>query len=1094
MNASQDNKSNDIDNRHKGLLRRKISTLGWRLFDLRNGAGKNRTRKRNSGPGTAYSRYEIRLPGAALRAVTLASIASIVMMSFSEVRAENVQNLSVENLHVTSGLTIGMAGAGVDVAQEIPAFLFNAESIAGATFATSSLAGDVVTWEWLRRPPAAGAPLQKTLSLNSTGCLTLYSPTTPTGAPAIVFDAGNPANAQIRIAGARVLTENSLHAAISSFYTNSIALGTGAYAASHSTAIGPNSVVEGTGSVAIGRSCRSTDNCATAIGDYATTSSPYAIAMGWTANASGRYAIALGTSHAQGDYSTGIGTGAYAASYSTAIGPNSVVEGTGSVAIGQNCRSADNCATAIGDYATTSSPYAIAMGWTANASGRYAIALGTSHAQGDYSTGIGSWNEARGNYSTVIGYESDANSDAHYSIAIGHYSSTEGACSTAIGPYAYAEGECSTAIGYSCALGFRSISLGMSSMARAYGTIAMGDGANASASTAIAIGASTQASGGASIAIGDFANVSGGSSTVIGASAKASGEFSTAIGYFANTTGSYSFSSGFCTNNTGNYSTAIGYCSGTSGDSSTAIGYYSNAGNGAVALGNNAGVYGEHATVIGYSTTSYSRNSITIGNGSWMDNESSISIGNSNQIFNAEGNSFALGNNILLNSSNQIALGFYNDPRPEHAFMIGNGEASIWRYDGNGNYREFGRSNLFTISRTGAVQLYHAQANSEGSDSNAESSSNAPVIELQPDPADPHILIAGARVLTEENAGGLLPSSFFNGNGGWGTAGEGLGLDSVAIGVKTIATGDRQTVLGKANLARDDALFIIGNGDADADGALWNPVSGVYDDGRANALVITNENKVQIYNLHDSQTPVMEFDPTDPGGPQIRIGGHRVLTELDLSSASAGGMGWGNFSGIIQTNSANESVAIGHASGVSGNQSVAVGNQAVAHASQSVAVGAGAEANGGGSAAIGADAWTSGANSIAIGTSSAAAGQDSIALGNGTLTYDSGQVALGMFNEARPEYAFMIGNGSHAPQGGAGGAERSNLFVITREGKGIFRHVNFAESTPGNAAPVVGGEALHVKGNARIEGTLRLRPAGDLPMGPFVSDEAEWVD
>jgi hypothetical protein len=164
--------------------------------------------------------------------------------------------------------------------------------------------------------------------------------------------------------------------------------------------------------------------------------------------------------------------------------------------------------------------------------------------------------------------------------------------------------------------------------------------------------------------------------------------------------------------------------------------------------------------------------------------------------------------------------------------------------------------------------------------------------------------------------------------------------------------------------------------------------------------------------------------------------------------------------------------------------------------------------SGSGNLTIGQNDYNSGSNSIAIGTSTYAVSlrslalgsyaradsTGSVAIGHGVSTSSSstpGQVVLGTYNEIRDDAAFIIGNGTgnseYDPATGNYESNRSILFFITTDGKGVFRHKDYIEPTTQQLVPTQPKEALRVKGDATVEGTLRIQPAGDLSMGQFTT-------
>ena len=92
----------------------------------------------------------------------------------------------------------------------------------------------------------------------------------------------------------------------------------------------------------------------------------------------------------------------------------------------------------------------------------------------------------------------------------------------------------------------------------------------------------------------------------------------------------------------------------------------------------------------------------------------------------------------------------------------------------------------------------------------------------------------------------------------------------------------------------------------------------------------------------------------------------------------------------------------------------------------------------------------------------------------------NGQFALGHFNKIEEDATFMLGNGT-----GSSSGQRSNLFVIKKDGRGVFRSTSYVAPTEGEPSPVQ-PEALTVEGSATIHGDLILkRRQGNIGMGSF---------
>ena len=304
-----------------------------------------------------------------------------------------------------------------------------------------------------------------------------------------------------------------------------------------------------------------------------------------------------------------------------------------------------------------------------------------------------------------------------------------------------------------------------------------------------------------------------------------------------------------------------------------------------------------------------------------------------------------------------------------------------------------------------------------------------------------------------------------------------------------------------------------------------------YFENRSNALVVTTQGNVQLYRTDSPSTPVIEFHAGDPYDPRITINGYRVLTEQNGGGYGGGGSsgmnGMNNYSGgsvaigdganansysataigIDAFAGSSSSLAIGNDSRALYPDTVALGHNAVAYfqdaiaigssafTSSGIAIGAYSSGNSDTTISIGYGATSGSPNATAIGYHSCANGENSTAIGLYTTTDSYGQVALGFYNNPSPNLAFMIGNGQNGNWGYDSNGNwrelgiRSNLFVITTEGKGIFRHTSYSEPTPDNpgAPQNSGGEALLVEGDATIKGTLRVSPSGDLDMGSFTT-------
>lgn len=197
-------------------------------------------------------------------------------------------------------------------------------------------------------------------------------------------------------------------------------------------------------------------------------------------------------------------------------------------------------------------------------------------------------------------------------------------------------------------------------------------------------------------------------------------------------------------------------------------------------------------------------------------------------------------------------------------------------------------------------------------------------------------------------------------------------------------------------------------------------------------------------------------------------------------------------SGASASASANYATSLGTSASASGFYATALGSFARASDNSSIALGNSSDASGYYGAALGSYSSASGFSSIALGRSATATGDSSIALGRGIQVAYSGQFALGHFNRIEEDATFMLGNGT-----GSSSEQRSNLFVIKKDGRGIFRSTSYVEPTEENPVPkqpevltvegstTVKGSAT-IKGTTTVEGDLILkRRQGNIGMGSF---------
>jgi hypothetical protein len=368
---------------------------------------------------------------------------------------------------------------------------------------------------------------------------------------------------------------------------------------------------------------------------------------------------------------------------------------------------------------------------------------------------------------------------------------------------------------------------------------------------------------------------------------------------------------------------------------------------------------------------------------------------------------------------------------------------------------------------------------------------------------DGFVQIDGYNVLTEASLLGPLHFSQISLGTGSSTiggnsfaAGSGVtanGLNSAAFGVGTTAQGNNQFVIGQYNSLQGsaaDALFIVGNGSSAA--------------APSNAFVVNRNGDTKVSG--------------------------RLLQGSGSSAPGSGASALG-FEAYAY---GERSVAIGTWASAYGEDSFSVGSGSVAEGPSSIALGALSWADGNSSLALGNDSIAQGVSSTAfascsalaiystsMGIASEAQGLGSVSIGRNTIAQGLNQVVIGQFNVASGtphnnwaesnnwdpgDEIFIVGNGQN--QNALSNALTVKKNAATGIGTGIVtttasqtvvgKYNNTSVDAQGNHGAglfIVGmgsGTGATPRKNAlrvREDGTLLVRPAGDLSMGDFQTGE-----
>jgi hypothetical protein len=354
---------------------------------------------------------------------------------------------------------------------------------------------------------------------------------------------------------------------------------------------------------------------------------------------------------------------------------------------------------------------------------------------------------------------------------------------------------------------------------------------------------------------------------------------------------------------------------------------------------------------------------------------------------------------------------------------------------------------------------------------------------------DAALYVGESRVLTAANASSLFTASrlsigtgvsasgtnsFASGNTvtASGTHSGAFGLGTTAQGYNQFVVGQFNALLGSSgvNTNSDDPLFIVGNGSSGA--------------ARSNAFVVE------------------------------RDGDARIQGKLIVGGANAG-PGAIAAMGTSATAVSQDTVAIGVLARALGTSSIALGMAARSSGPNSMALGPGSLSLGSASVALGSGAISGGELSLALGPVATTLGRASVALGESVDAKAKNQVVVGKFNapsgdpaaETPQDDLFIVGNGTDS-------ANRSNAVTVKKNaataiGTGVVTTtasqtvVGKFNDTSLDAGGKDHGSGLFIVGmgsgtgttprknalRVRVDGTLLVRPAGDLSMGDFQTGE-----
>ena len=370
------------------------------------------------------------------------------------------------------------------------------------------------------------------------------------------------------------------------------------------------------------------------------------------------------------------------------------------MAIGnKSIRSYSTCA--YGDFTHAEGNYSSAIGSNAHAEGQFSIATGgASHAEGMYNKAVGNSTHAEGYGSMAIGLYS--HSEGRETIAVSNYSHTEGYKTKTKYAYAHAEGSNTTASGEaSHSEGIYTTASGHYSHAEGYNTVASSDRSHVEGTGTTASNIHSHAEGYYSVASGQCSHAEGDSTTASGTRSHSEGYNTTARGSYSHAEGSNTFAGEDSAHAEGNKSLAIGDSSHAEGAGAFISGTCTKNGN-VFTLSSGTWPYNPSAGDITCWTddnvkkwakvVSATNTTVTVDDGGSSSGSKDVTI----YFHAAVGDKSHVGgwNNIALqNYQTVIGANSLKDTNNDYAFIVGNGSSST------------ARGNAFAVGWNG--KLYH---------------------------------------------------------------------------------------------------------------------------------------------------------------------------------------------------------------------------------------------------------------------------------------------------------------------------------------------------------------------------------------------------
>ena len=322
-------------------------------------------------------------------------------------------------------------------------------------------------------------------------------------------------------------------------------------------------------------------------------------------------------------------------------------------------------------------------------------------------------------------------------------------------------------------------------------------GANLTIADSLEVGSTSQATGSTSLAAGSNTLASGTSSTAMGSSTIASGVLSTAMGRNTTASGITSVAMGDQTTASSVGSIATGYKSIASGDCSFAGGGFPTFQfpiDGGIAYGSNSFAFGSNA--IAGEVSGNMSGDIAIGVGCEADGGNSVALGNNTKATN--NNSFTAGVGNLASGVSSTALGSVTVASGSNSFACGDNTTAsggLSFASGKGNVASGDGSIVMGGIGTGVSTAAGTASSVFGGLQNTANGTNSTIVggqknNIDVNSSDSGIIGGEDNEMTSGSTNSILL-------GGIGLRGGGI----------------NQTVVGVANVSRNDAKFIVGVGE-----------------------------------------------------------------------------------------------------------------------------------------------------------------------------------------------------------------------------------------------------------------------------------------